>query len=417
MTTVQTARARVGVLMAVAAWLAGSWMPAAAAPAGTPFGNFERADATAGGISIKGWVVDPSTASPIYVWVTVDGVGRHEYAAKVRADVGAALPLYGPSHGFSMVLPSSPGEHRVCVTASNVGPGAHQWLGCRTVTVLTGSPVGNFESAVAGEGVVTIKGWAIDPDTAGPVYAWVTVDGVGRHVYADQERRDVAEAFPGYGPEHGFRRAITVSPGTHRLCVTASGVGAGSHTPLGCRTVTAAGEGSLDPFRAAWAADLCATERFVTRRVLSHDIRVNPKAVDAFGALDRVLRDAGYEARWTSAYSCRLIAGTERFSLHSYGIALDIDPNENPFRSPTSGSVRFSAAATREGRAADVAANLADTIFTPEQIAAVEAIRTVDGRQVWGWGGRWRTPLDAMHFELKVTPEELARGLDPATTG
>ena len=50
-------------------------------------------------------------------------------------------------------------------------------------------------------------------------------------------------------------------------------------------------------------------------------------------------------------------------------------------------------------------------MFTPQQVAAVEAIRTVDGLQVFGWGGRWRSSHDAMHFEIRLTPAELRRGI------
>jgi hypothetical protein len=392
-----------------------------AAPAGTPFGNFESAVGVGGGIGIRGWTIDPSTADPIYVWVTVDGVGRHVYADQVRVDVGAGLPLYGPRHGFSTVLPASPGEHRVCVTASNVGSGEHQSLGCRSVTVRTGSPFGNYESALGGPGLVTVKGWAIDPDRTGPIYVWITVDGVGRHAYAGTYRGDVGAVYPGYGPGHGFLSTISVSPGTHRVCVTASNVGAGSHTPLGCRSVTAStttqDSRATSTLQAAWAPDLCSAGSMVNQRVLSHTTPVNPRTVEAYAALDRVLRATGYAARWTSAYSCRVIAGTDQYSLHAYGLAVDVDPTENPHQSPTSWPVRFSSASTREGRAADVAAGRADTIFTPAQVGAVESIRTVDGRQVWAWGGRWRTLLDTMHFQINLTPEELARGLDPSTTG
>lgn len=53
----------------------------------------------------------------------------------------------------------------------------------------------------------------------------------------------------------------------------------------------------------------------------------------------------------------------------------------------------------------------------PDQVAAVEAIRTVDGHQVFAWGGRWRTTKDTMHFQINVTPDELARGIRPDSVG
>jgi hypothetical protein len=208
-------------------------------PARAIVGNFEGARVAGSGVEVVGWAIDPDTTAPIYVWVTVDGVGRHLVANVNRPDVGAAYPAFGPRHGFSGVVAAAPGTRRVCVTASNVGPGSHKPLGCRTVTVpLRGVPFGNFEGArVAGSGVEVV-GWAIDPDTTAPIYVWLTVDGVGRHLVANVNRPDVGAAHPAFGPRHGFSGVVAAAPGTRRVCVTASNVGPGSHKPLGCRTVT-----------------------------------------------------------------------------------------------------------------------------------------------------------------------------------
>ena len=413
-------RAASAAVLALTLWLVGGWSAGAqAAPSGTPSGNLESAVGVPGGIRIGGWTVDPSTPDPIYVWATVDGAGRHVLANQARADVGAAFPAAGPNHGFSAVLPASAGSHQVCATASNVGPGAHQPLGCRTVRVPGGSPFGNLEAVSGSDGLVSIRGWTIDPDTTAPVYLWVTIDGVGRHVRAAAQRDDVGRAYPAYGSGHGFDAAIPTSTGDHTVCVTASNVGVGSHTPLGCRIATSGtvrqNLRSTEALRTAWAADLCATDRMVTRRVLSTNAVINPKIADAVAALEQALLATGYQAKWTTAYSCRAITGGTAPSLHAYGIAVDIDPAENPYQNPTTWSVRFSAGLTRAVRAADVAAKNADTIFTPAQVAAVEAIRTVDGKQVWAWGGRWPGLLDTMHFQINVTPPELARGLVPGT--
>jgi hypothetical protein len=108
-------------------------------------------------------------------------------------------------------------------------------------------------------------------------------------------------------------------------------------------------------------------------------------AVDAFAALEGALQATGYEptSRW--AYNCRKIRGTDRFSLHSYGIAIDIDPKLNKF----SEGDRF------EGK------------LTPAQVDAVLAIKNLRGESIWSWGGNWRKP-DRMHFQLDRGP----RGLD-----
>lgn len=236
------ARAALGAVLAVVlaafAWVGVGVGPAAAA-SGSPVGNFEGAVGVDGGVEIKGWALDPDTSASIYLWVTVDRVGRHVYANQSRPDVGAAYPGYGSAHGFRATLAASAGTHRVCVAASNVGPGEHQGLGCRTVTVRdVHSPAGNFEGVGPVAGGILVRGWALDPDTAASIYLWVTVDGVGRHVYANYDRPDIGRAFPAYGSAHGFRTTVSASAGTHRVCATASNVGAGAHKDLGCRSVT-----------------------------------------------------------------------------------------------------------------------------------------------------------------------------------
>ena len=207
-------------------------------PGGSPMGNLERAAGVSGGVAISGWAIDPDTTAAVYLWVTVDGVGRYVLAGASRPDVGAAYPLYGAGHGFSATVPAAPGPRRVCVTASDVGVGSHTSLGCRSVTVPSSSPVGNLEVATGVAGGVRVAGWALDPDTSAPLYVWVTVDGVGRHLYADGSRPDVGAAYPAAGPAHGFDGVVAGASGSRRVCATASNVGPGSHTSLGCRTVT-----------------------------------------------------------------------------------------------------------------------------------------------------------------------------------
>jgi D-alanyl-D-alanine carboxypeptidase len=178
---------------------------------------------------------------------------------------------------------------------------------------------------------------------------------------------------------------------------------------------------TTEQLRQTWAAYYCAESRMVPIRLLSHTTPVNPLAVDAFRALARALAATGYQAKSTWVYNCRAIRAARpgqhtRASLHAYGLAVDIDPRFNPHRRHVRGPIRFSSAATQPGRMHDVEAGLAGTCFTPEQVAAVEAIRTVDGRVVFGWGGRWHSSHDAMHFEIRVTPAQLSRGIAPAST-
>jgi hypothetical protein len=49
--------------------------------------------------------------------------------------------------------------------------------------------------------------------------------------------------------------------------------------------------------------------------------------VDQYGADD----DRSTAADNTSAFNCRFVAGTNHWSMHAYGLAIDIDPVENPY--------------------------------------------------------------------------------------
>jgi LAS superfamily LD-carboxypeptidase LdcB len=179
---------------------------------------------------------------------------------------------------------------------------------------------------------------------------------------------------------------------------------------------------STAALRNAWREYRCATNRMVQLRVFGKgNTPVNPKTVDAWRALESTLTAAGYDVHRAWVYVCRNIAGQKAASLHAYGLAIDIDhagPRcnvNNP--TPDRRKVRFSTAATKLERCRDVQRGVADTAFTPEQVAAVEAIRTVDGYQVFAWGGRWPTTKDTMHFQINVTPGELARGIASETVG
>ena len=128
----------------------------------------------------------------------------------------------------------------------------------------------------------------------------------------------------------------------------------------------------------------------VTILLLSNAVQVNAEAVEAFGRLAETLRGRDTGPVRPVATS----AGRSRTAPRSHctptAWPLDIDPACNPWLPDQSGLVRFSARASQTERCQDVKAGSADTSFTQAQIAAAEAIRTVDGLRVFQWGGRWR---------------------------
>jgi hypothetical protein len=204
---------------------------------GPPIGNLEAVSAEPGSVALSGWALDPDTAAPIDVHVYVNGRGVAARADERRPDVGAAYPAHGAGHGYSLRLAAGAGSQQVCAYGINVGAGGHSLLGCRTVVVPSGPPIGTIESGVGEPGVVRVSGWAIDADTAAPIDVHVYVDGVGVGARADLRRADVGAVFPAYGSNHGYSVRVAASPGPHQVCVYAINVGAGGHTLLGCPTV------------------------------------------------------------------------------------------------------------------------------------------------------------------------------------
>ena len=207
------------------------------AVSGDPFGNFESAWPTAGGVLVSGWGIDPDT-NDASVRVVVDGGTPVVVPTGVtRDDVGWAYPGRGSSHGFSAVVPASPGSRQVCATLLNDGPGASRSLGCRSVVVGTGNPIGNFESAQRVGDATRVTGWALDPDTTQPLSIHVYAAGAyAGSVPADRSRPDVEFYYPGYGPNRGFDATVTSAPGS-TICLFAINVGGGdTNTLLGCRS-------------------------------------------------------------------------------------------------------------------------------------------------------------------------------------
>ncbi|MDH3226501.1 MAG: M15 family metallopeptidase [Thermoleophilia bacterium] len=121
----------------------------------------------------------------------------------------------------------------------------------------------------------------------------------------------------------------------------------------------------------------------IFRRLYRSRIAVRKmRPIERFGGSD--LRSI--EADNTSAFNCRFVEGTRRWSQHAYGRAIDINPLENPYvrngRTSHRRSVPFVRRRPyRKGMAVPGGA----------MVAAFGAVG-------WGWGGRWRTVKDYQHF-------------------
>lgn len=90
----------------------------------------------------------------------------------------------------------------------------------------------------------------------------------------------------------------------------------------------------------------------------------------------------------TSAFNCRDIPGTGRWSEHAYGRAIDLNPLVNPYV-PRNGPFEPANA----GRYLDRARTDPGLLHDGDP-----AVRAFTDRG-WAWGGYWRSPKDYQHFE------------------
>lgn len=89
----------------------------------------------------------------------------------------------------------------------------------------------------------------------------------------------------------------------------------------------------------------------------------------------------------TSAFNCRFVSGTKKFSKHSYGAAIDINPLINPFvkgdRVSPAGGKKY----------------LDRTKAAPGLITKDGPCYKAFTKRGWTWGGNWKTMKDYQHFE------------------
>jgi hypothetical protein len=108
------------------------------------------------------------------------------------------------------------------------------------------------------------------------------------------------------------------------------------------------------------------------------------RPIDAYRAND----ERSLAADNTAAFNCRNVIGpgSRRWSVHAYGLAIDVNPIENPYLErgrvhPRAGRAYLNRSNVRPGMA--VRGGL-----------LVHAFAAVG----WGWGGRWTGSPDYQHF-------------------
>ena len=88
----------------------------------------------------------------------------------------------------------------------------------------------------------------------------------------------------------------------------------------------------------------------------------------------------------TAAFVCRAARKQTRWSAHAYGLAVDVDPFQNPYRRGDLVLPELATAYVDRDR------------VRPGMIVAGGPVVRAFGRIGWGWGGDWRSAKDYQHF-------------------
>jgi hypothetical protein len=118
--------------------------------------------------------------------------------------------------------------------------------------------------------------------------------------------------------------------------------------------------------------------------------------------------DASMNDNNTSSFNSRPIVGGKEWSLHAYGVAIDINPLQNPF---VSFDDDVAAAQIAPASAAKVSMNRLN--YRPgkdfRRGMAEEVIDIFARNGFYVWGGYWNFPIDYQHFEVgnRLFVEEL----------
>jgi hypothetical protein len=112
------------------------------------------------------------------------------------------------------------------------------------------------------------------------------------------------------------------------------------------------------------------------------------RPVEAFGGSDF----RSIEADNTSAFNCRFVDGTRRWSQHAYGRAIDLNPIENPY---------IAADGTTSHPASRV--YLDRSRARPGVVRAGDAVVRAFAAGGFAWGGAWTGARDTQHFSATGT--------------
>jgi hypothetical protein len=120
--------------------------------------------------------------------------------------------------------------------------------------------------------------------------------------------------------------------------------------------------------------------------------------------------DASIADNNTSAFNSRNVAGTNSLSLHAYGLAIDINPLQNPYVQRSGEKLAFSPPA-----GAAYANRLDDQPERQLRRGLAESVIDVFADEgFFIWGGYWKSAIDYQHFQVSRSLAQQLASLSPA---
>jgi hypothetical protein len=135
-------------------------------------------------------------------------------------------------------------------------------------------------------------------------------------------------------------------------------------------------------------------ELVVNRRVADQVVSVFARLYRAAFPIEemRLVTTADLEAHPTgdgnntAAFVCRAARQQRRWSAHAYGLAVDVNPFQNPYARGDLVLPELASSYLDRGRA------------RPGMIRPGDVVTSAFAAIGWTWGGTWRSPTDLMHF-------------------
>jgi hypothetical protein len=135
-------------------------------------------------------------------------------------------------------------------------------------------------------------------------------------------------------------------------------------------------------------------ELVVNRRVADQVVSVFARLYRAAFPIEemRLVTTADLEAHPTgdgnntAAFVCRAARQQRRWSAHAYGLAVDVNPFQNPYSRGDLVLPELASSYLDRGRA------------RPGMIRPGDVVTSAFAGIGWTWGGTWRSPTDLMHF-------------------